>query len=632
MYKKFVLIALFLVMLASMNCISASDNMTNENDALATVEETNVQSASIYNADDDFDTNYNKKTILSASDSDDKMNPHLSANIEKKDAYVAIISNVEKNATGSISIEIVEPNKNITIEGSSIIEDGSARWSEFIAFSKGDYIAKISYLGDENYYSTSIYKVFEIEKSSIYNFSVSISTDDEFIKIVSDIDKNATGNVTIRVKTSEEENYTEVATVEIENGTATWIEDIPFDKGSYVAYTTYNGDENYFPTANTQQFKIKKQIPEFYVDIIVRDYLIVLNATLPENATGNVTVRVKSLDKENYTESTTLKVKNGTAVWSDFVPFSKGNYVAYTTYNGDKNYFKAKNTQNFTIEKQVPNMFINSTVSDANANIIITLPENATGTVTFTNNRTGEINTVELDGNPIEFNESVQYGYNIFMIKYSGDDYYFGIENTHVVPLQIETSLSTKDTVSVTYRKTASITVKLSILNESGSIKSDGEPVTISVNNRTYTGILENGTVTIKIAASYASKYIPNTYTANVTFEGSAYLKNASTSFKLVVKKGTPKLTAKAKTFKVSTKTKKYTITLKNHKDQILKNTKVYLKVFGKTFKATTNSKGQATFKITNLNKKAKYVALIKYNGNKCYNAVSKKIKITVKK
>ena len=143
---------------------------------------------------------------------------------------------------------------------------------------------------------------------------------------------------------------------------------------------------------------------------------------------------------------------------------------------------------------------------------------------------------------------------------------------------------------------------------------------------------MENGTVTISILASYAKKFIPNTYIANVTFDGNDNLKNASTSFKLVVKKGTPKLTAGAKTFKVSTKTKKYTITLKNHKNSLMKNAKVTIKVNGKTFKATTNEKGKATFKITNLKKRAIYYALVKYNTSKYYNTVSKKVKITVKR
>ncbi|MEE3491141.1 MAG: peptidoglycan-binding domain-containing protein, partial [Methanobrevibacter sp.] len=54
------------------------------------------------------------------------------------------------------------------------------------------------------------------------------------------------------------------------------------------------------------------------------------------------------------------------------------------------------------------------------------------------------------------------------------------------------------------------------------------------------------------------------------------------------------------------------------------------LKVKGKTYKATTNSKGKAVFKIKNLKKKGTFKATITYKGNKYYNKVSKKANIKV--
>ena len=125
---------------------------------------------------------------------------------------------------------------------------------------------------------------------------------------------------------------------------------------------------------------------------------------------------------------------------------------------------------------------------------------------------------------------------------------------------------------------------------------------------------------------------MPKTYIAKISFAGNTYFLASSTTAKVVVKKATPKLTAKAKTFKVNVKTKKYTITLKNNKGKVMKKAKLTLKVGKKTYKATTNSKGKATFKITKLTKKGKYTAVIKYAGNKYYKALSKKVKITVKK
>ena len=70
---------------------------------------------------------------------------------------------------------------------------------------------------------------------------------------------------------------------------------------------------------------------------------------------------------------------------------------------------------------------------------------------------------------------------------------------------------------------------------------------------------------------------------------------------------------------------------MKNSKNKVMKKVKLQIKVGGKKYKATTNSKGKATFKITKLTKKAKYIAVVKYLGNKNYKALSKKVVITVK-
>ena len=62
-----------------------------------------------------------------------------------------------------------------------------------------------------------------------------------------------------------------------------------------------------------------------------------------------------------------------------------------------------------------------------------------------------------------------------------------------------------------------------------------------------------------------------------------------------------------------------------------MKNTKLTLTVNKKTYTVKTNSKGVATFKITNLKKKGKFTATIKFAGNKYYNKLTKKAKITIK-
>ena len=65
--------------------------------------------------------------------------------------------------------------------------------------------------------------------------------------------------------------------------------------------------------------------------------------------------------------------------------------------------------------------------------------------------------------------------------------------------------------------------------------------------------------------------------------------------------------------------------------NKVMKNTKLTLKVNGKTYSATTNAKGQATFKITKLTKKGKFTAVVNFAANKYYTAKTVKPKIIVK-
>lgn len=88
---------------------------------------------------------------------------------------------------------------------------------------------------------------------------------------------------------------------------------------------------------------------------------------------------------------------------------------------------------------------------------------------------------------------------------------------------------------------------------------------------------------------------------------------------------------AKNKVFKKKLKTKLYSVVLKSKKGNVLKSTWITLKIKGKLFKAKTNSKGKATFKITKFYKKGNFKAVVKFNGSKKYKSVFKKVNIKIK-
>ena len=216
-------------------------------------------------------------------------------------------------------------------------------------------------------------------------------------------------------------------------------------------------------------------------------------------------------------------------------------------------------------------------------------------------------------------------------VSYEGNESFNAISDTKsfnfteepVVPAKVATKI-TAPKVTATYNVAKNLVITLTangkaIANKKVTVKVGTISKTLKTNAK--------GQVSLNVAT-----LVPKTYTATVKFAGDDGYLASSVSPKVVVSKAKPKITAKAKTFKVKTKTKKYTVTLKNNKGKVMKKVKLTLKVGKKTYKATTNSKGKATFKITKLTKKGKYTATIKFAGSKYYKALSKKAKITVKK
>ncbi len=154
-----------------------------------------------------------------------------------------------------------------------------------------------------------------------------------------------------------------------------------------------------------------------------------------------------------------------------------------------------------------------------------------------------------------------------------------------------------------------------------------GLPVTVKLASSKNYKTDKNGQIKIDI-----STLTPKAYNGKITYQGDKNYIESTKTVKVTVKKANPKITATAKTYKLNVKTKKYQIILKNNKNQVLKSAKVTLKVNGKTFTAKTNSKGKATFSITNLKKVGRYIAVITFPATSYYNKLTKKVKITVKK
>ena len=261
---------------------------------------------------------------------------------------------------------------------------------------------------------------------------------------------------------------------------------------------------------------------------------------------------------------------------------------------------------------------IEVTLKDGNGNAIYNEE------ITLTLNNEKYYAKTDSDGKAsYEFN--TEEGVNTATFTYDGRSNLLNSKTTALINVTLNMTKIISQTVTKIYNINKNLVLSLKDVNGNNLAN---KTVTITINNVNYNKITNsNGEATLALTNLAAKTYI-----AQIKFAGDEEFKSTSLNGNVIVKKATPILTAKAKTFKVKTKTKKYTITLKTNTNAKLKNTKVTLKVNGKTYSSKTNANGQATFKITKLTKKGKYTATIKSAKTSNYNAVTKKVKLTIKK
>ena len=157
-----------------------------------------------------------------------------------------------------------------------------------------------------------------------------------------------------------------------------------------------------------------------------------------------------------------------------------------------------------------------------------------------------------------------------------------------------------------------------------------GKTVSITLNeyvNYTYHGVTdENGNVYIRVGVGFG------VHSATVSFDGDEnYTSNSKTGAVRVIKE-TPSLMLPSKyaKFKATDSVKTVKIYLiDRYSKPLLPNTKVFIKVGGKTYTGQINNEGIASINI-NINTAGVYNAELIYMGNTAYNAVKRQTKITI--
>ncbi|MBQ6627482.1 MAG: Ig-like domain repeat protein [Methanobrevibacter sp.] len=463
------------------------------------------------------------------------------------------------------------------------------------------------------------------------------------VLVVEVADINVGENATINV--SFNENIT--GTVEVIVDGKKYPVDVTEGKGQfnvsdlaankYTVGVSYEGDLLYIPTTNSTVFSVNKLDVKDDVNVTVPNDVkpgdnVTVNVTVPD-ATGNVTVIVDG-------ESTVVPLdENGTAS----VPIDNigaGNHAIVVMYSGDDTHAPTYKATTVNVEKLDSQLDI-TVPSDVkpgdNVTVGVAVP-GATGNVTVIVD--GESTVVPLsEGTASVPIDNIGVGKHGIVVIYSGDDTF--------APTYKATSVNVEklgSSFNVTEGTTFETYAVETAVGEKGALyafvlrDSNGNPIANATVTFAYKTVVfnsttdENGTLYLGI-----STYLAQDALCAMSYLGDETHNATFVAFNFKIQKKPTAIKAAAKTYKVSKKNKYLTVTLKtikgasrDGKTYLKKGKKITLTVNGKTYVGTTNANGKVTFKITNLNKKGKYTAVIKYAGSDTYTSAKTKVKLKV--
>ena len=511
-----------------------------------------------------------------------------------------VLSVCDEIASGATLTPPDAGNLSYSISNSSVVkmEDG-----KIIALAEGEATITVSFEGNKKY--------LEAENKTI---SVTVKLKDAKVT-VDDLTLDVYDNDTISPVTSPEGLEVEyisgnISIVEVDaNGVVT-----AYNAGNTTITVTTKADGIHAVNSTTVNVTVNKINSSLSVEDIVLDYGETTNVNVTCEGAIGITAKLNGEEIIFSGYSVPIPVLNA------------GNYNLTVTVIPDENHKSATKTVTMTVLKQNTTADISipqKMTFGENSTVNVKLPDGASGNVTLKVDG-AIVETVELQDGSASLNISeLSAGNHTVEVSYSGDDNYNSVAKTTTITVDKKPTNITADGFTTTYNINKNLVVTLTDCEGNPLIEVN---VTVELSKAKNYTTDKNGQVKVEIG-----KLTPNTYVATITFKGNENYTLSNATANLVIKKATPKRTVKTKTFKTTTKTKKYTITLKDNKGNPIKNTKVYLKGNGITYTATTNSKGQATFAITKLTKKGTYNAVITYKGNKYYNKLTKKAKITVK-
>ena len=580
-------------------------------------------------------------------------NPSANSIVENNKIYATTNIAANTNATGNIFANVAISGTGTTfvnniVDGTVTVSGNANSIVDNMVTSSGTYAIDLKSTAN-NTVTNNILYANELLGNDAVNFleDKDNTVEDNFpidpVLVVEAADINVGENATINVSFTE--NVT--GNVEVIVDGKKYSVDVTEGKGQlnisdlaankYTVGVSYEGDILYIPTNNSTVFSVNKLDVKDSVNVTVPSDVkpgdnITVDVAVP-GATGDVTVIVDG-------KATVVPLdENGTAS----VPIDDigaGDHGIVVMYSGDDTHaptYKATSVNVEKLDSQLDVTVPSDVKPGDNITVDVAVP-GATGNVTVIVD--GESTVVPLsEGTASVPIDNIGVGKHGIVVMYSGDDTF--------APTYKATSVNVEklgSSFNVTEGTTFETYAVETAVGEKGALyafvlrDSNGNPIANATVTFAYKTVVfnsttdENGTLYLGI-----STYLAQDALCAMSYVGDETHNATFVAFNFKIQKKTTTITAAAKTYKVSKKNKYLTVTLKtikgasrDGKTYLKKGKKITLTVNGQTYVGYTNANGKVTFKITNLNKKGKYTAVIKFAGSDTYTSAKTKVKLKV--
>ena len=471
-------------------------------------------------------------TISAAFAGNDKYLPGVSnalLTVSKADpALNVLISDVGYDGVFNINVALTGIDA-IGLNGNVIVTVNNKDYSVNIVNGKGaavgvklaagTYDFTAAWAGNDNYNAVGDSGKFSVAKvDSIIDVAVSDIKVGEDAVISVKLLSDATGSVTVTVNGKD---YTET----VVNGVAN-VKVADLKAGTYDVAVKYSGDNNYNAAVATSSFTVSKV--DSTMDVTVNDIVfggdLIVDAVLPDDATGEVVITVNGVDYH-------VSIENGKATGT-ISGLAAGDYTVTVKYVGDDKYVGVEVAENVNVAKAQPVLGVviadvdygNGFVIEATLTGVNSAPLSGNVIVTVA----GKEYTVKVtDGKGIATGDRLAAGTYAFAAAWAGDDNYNIVtENGDFKVNKVDSAIDVA-VDSIEFGEDAVISVKL-------ASDATGE-VVITVNGEDYTAAIENGVVSVTVSGLKADDY-----TVEVKYAGDNNYNEATGSAEFSVLKITP--------------------------------------------------------------------------------------------